>query len=472
MKSPFMAVPFSDFNTVEIDLALIRRLEKNAPRYTSYPTADRFVEAFNADVYRAWVAKRAIGNYPRPLSLYFHLPFCNSGCHFCACNKIVTQDRSLAEKYVEYLIRELEIQAALFGNNRRVDQLHWGGGTPTFLAHEQLRALMTAIRKNFDLAENGEYAIEVDPRSVSEGTVALLAELGFNRISLGVQDFDSQVQAAVNRVQSVEETLAVVDCARSHGFKSINIDLIYGLPRQTVIGFSHTLDIVLEARPQRLALYSYAHMPTLFKSQRCIDENELPAAVQRLDIFKLAIRRLTEAGYVYIGMDHFALPDDDMALAQRQGRLHRNFQGYSTHADCDLVGFGISAIGKIGASYSQNVRTLEEYYDTLDSGDLPILRGVELSTDDLVRRAVIHALMCQFEIAIESIELAYIIDFWEYFRDEIVDLRVLEQEGLLRLTRDWLSVTPKGRILIRSICMVFDKYLRLRNEHSRYSNVI
>lgn len=459
-------------NSIEIDLELIRRLEKSGPRYTSYPTADRFVEAFNAETYKQWVDKRALGHQPRPLSLYFHIPFCNTVCYYCACNKVITKDRSKSARYVKYMAKEMAMQSQLFGKHKRVDQLHWGGGTPTFLPHDQMRELMAATRENFDLSEDGEYSIEIDPRKVGEDTVQLLAELGFNRMSIGVQDFDPQVQAAVNRIQTVGETQLVIDCARRNGFKSINIDLIYGLPKQTVLGFARTLDTVIKASPERIALYNYAHLPSLFKPQRRIDEKDLPSANERMDIFKFAIRHLREAGYVYIGMDHFAKPNDDLAVAQRQGRLHRNFQGYSTHADCDLVGFGISSIGKLGATYSQNLRSLDDYYDALDRDLLPIFRGIELTADDLLRRTIIQALMCQFELSIQSIEIAHLINFKEHFKAEIEDLQQYEQEGMLKLEDDWITVTPKGRLLIRTICMVFDKFLRVQAAHNRYSKVI
>ncbi|MBI5659868.1 MAG: oxygen-independent coproporphyrinogen III oxidase [Nitrosomonadales bacterium] len=457
---------------LEVDLDLIRRLDKNGPRYTSYPTADRFVEEFNAESYRSWMAKREIGGISRPLSLYVHIPFCNTLCFYCACNKIITKDRSKAEDYVRYLIKELSMQAALLGEGQRVEQLHWGGGTPTFLSDDLMRKLMDATRQHFKLVENGEYSIEIDPRKVSDQTVVLLAELGFNRISLGVQDFDSLVQRAVNRIQSEEETLQVIRAARANGFKSVSIDLIYGLPKQTMTGFKTTLDKVIAAGPDRLSIYNYAHMPTIFKPQRRIHAEELPAPQVKLDILSLAVRKLTDAGYVYIGMDHFAKPDDELAVAQRQGRLHRNFQGYSTHSDCDLVALGVSAIGKIGPTYSQNYRELEEYYDALDRDELPIMRGMELDADDLVRRAIIQALMCHFEISKESFNIAYLIDFNRYFATELNELREYEREGLLKLTPEWIGVTPKGRMLIRNICMVFDKYLRTKQEHARYSKVI
>jgi oxygen-independent coproporphyrinogen-3 oxidase len=457
---------------LEVDLDLIRRLDRNGPRYTSYPTADRFVEAFNAESYQTWVTKREIGGISRPLSLYFHIPFCNTLCFYCACNKVITKDRSKSEQYVRYLIKEMEMHAALLGEGQRVEQLHWGGGTPTFLSDEQMRDLMGATRKHFRLVDNGEYSIEIDPRKVSDETIALLGELGFNRISIGVQDFDPDVQKAVNRIQSEEETLRVIRAARANGFKSVSIDLIYGLPRQTLAGIKTTLDRVIAADPDRLSIYNYAHLPAIFKPQRRIHEEELPSAQTKLDILKLAVNTLTEAGYVYIGMDHFAKPDDELAVAQRQGRLHRNFQGYSTHADCDLVAMGVSAIGKVGPTYSQNYRDLESYYDALDRNVLPIMRGLELNADDLVRRAIIQALMCHFEISKESFNIAYLIDFDRYFAAELDELREYEREGLIKLSPQWISVTPKGRLLIRNICMVFDKYLRTKQEHARYSKVI
>lgn len=461
-----------DYTSLEVDLDLIRRLDKNGPRYTSYPTADRFVEAFTTETYTHWLKQRNIGGINRPLSLYFHLPFCNTICYYCACNKIITKDRGRSGKYVKYLIREMEMQAAHLGADRRVEQLHWGGGTPTFLADDQMRELMLATRQHFQLIDDGEYSIEIDPRKVGAETVALLAELGFNRMSLGVQDFDPQVQQAINRIQSEEETFAVMQAARAHGFKSISVDLIYGLPHQTLEGFNQTLDKVIATSPDRISIYNYAHLPALFKPQRRINEADLPSAQTRLDIMKLAIGKLTETGYVYIGMDHFAKPDDELAVAQRQGRLHRNFQGYSTHADCDLMALGISAIGKIGPTYSQNVKSLDDYYDRIDAHVLPIMRGLELTADDLLRRAIIQALMCQFEISIESLEIAYLIDFSTYFQEEIRLLREYVDEGMLKMDDQWISVTPKGRLLIRTICMAFDKYLRSERERQRYSKVI
>ncbi len=454
---------------LEVDLDLIRRLDKNGPRYTSYPTADRFTKTFSIDSYRYWIGKR---DASRPLSLYVHIPFCNTLCFYCACNKIITKDKTKSAKYVEYLVKELEMQAALMPGERRLEQLHWGGGTPTFLSDDEMRTLMGAINKHFTLVPDGEYSIEIDPRKVQDETIALLGQLGFNRISIGVQDFDAEVQKAVNRIQSEEETLRVIRAARANGFKSVSIDLIYGLPKQTIEGFKATLDKVIAANPDRLSIYNYAHLPTLFMPQRRIHEEDLPPPQAKLDILKLAVSTLTDAGYVYIGMDHFAKPDDELAVAQRQRRLHRNFQGYSTHADCDLVAVGISSIGKIGPTYSQNFREDQEYYAALDRNELPIMRGLELDADDLVRREIIQALMCHFEISREAFETRFQIDFDSYFAVELGELREYEREGLLTLEPEWIRVTPKGRMLIRNICMVFDKYLRTRQEHARYSKVI
>ncbi len=454
------------------DQQLIRRFDVNGPRYTSYPTADRFVEAFDARALQDWLAKRAIGGVSRPLSLYFHIPFCNTICYYCACNKIITKDHGRSAKYLKYLDKEIGLQARYLGGSRQVTQLHLGGGTPTFLSHDEMRQLMDSVRSRFTLVPNGEYSIEVDPRKVDFETVRMLAELGFNRMSVGVQDFNPDVQVAVNRVQSIDETRLVMEAARETGFKSISMDLIYGLPRQNVISFNRTLEQVLELSPDRISLYSYAHLPGLFKPQRRIGAIELPNADAKLQILQLAIRRLTEAGYVYIGMDHFAKPGDELTVAQRQGRLHRNFQGYSTQAECDLLAFGVSAIGKIGPVYAQNVKTLDEYYDALDRDELPVLRGIELTADDLLRRAIIQALMCHFEVSIESIEIAHLIRFREYFADELEDLRLMEEAGLVSVDDEWISVRPAGRLLVRGIAMVFDRYLRSDRERARYSKVI
>lgn len=457
---------------LEVDLDLIRRMDRNGPRYTSYPTADRFVDAFGPETYRSWVVRRNIGGVCRALSIYVHLPFCSTICFYCACNKVVTRDRSKGQKYLDSLFREIELQAPLFGADRRVEQMHWGGGTPTFYTMPQLKSLCEKLRQHFDFAPDGEYSIEIDPRSVDVAAMHALRDMGFNRVSLGVQDFDPDVQRAVNRIQSESQTLAVMGAAREAGFLSINVDLIYGLPKQNLLGFNRTLGRVIAAAPDRIAIYNYAHLPARFKPQRRIVDVELPTPEVKLKLLGLAVQRLMEAGYVYIGMDHFAKPADALALAQRNGCLHRNFQGYSTHADCDLLGLGVSAIGAIGPTYSQNHRELDAYYDAIARGELPVARGIELSADDLLRRTVIQALACQFRLAKTSVEIAYLIDFDRYFSEELAVLRGMADDGLVQLDAEWITVTARGRMLIRNICMVFDKYLRRERETARYSRVI
>jgi oxygen-independent coproporphyrinogen-3 oxidase len=458
--------------SIEFDAGLIERFGGSGPRYTSYPTADRFVEAFDDDAYMAWAARRNLTGVVRPLGLYVHLPFCRDVCFYCACNKVVTRDAGKAGRYLDYLRREIELQSVLFRKDARVTQMHWGGGTPTYYDAATLGALHAFIAERFELAPDGEYSIEIDPRTADAGMVAALRALGFNRVSFGVQDFDPGVQAKVHRLQDRGRTLALIEAARRAGFQSVNVDLIYGLPAQTVMSFDATLAQVVAARPDRIALYSYAHLPHVFKPQRRIREEDLPSPQTKLALLELAIRRLTQDGYVYIGMDHFALPEDALAVAQRQGRLTRNFQGYSVGADADLVGLGVSAIGAIGPTYSQNHRALEDYYDALDGGELPVLRGIELTADDLVRRAVIQALMCQFALSREAIEVAYLVDFDRYFAPELEALREHEGLGLLEMREGWITVLPRGRLVIRAICMVFDRYLRQQREARRYSRVI
>jgi oxygen-independent coproporphyrinogen III oxidase len=455
-----------------IDPVLIRRHDVSGPRYTSYPTADRFVEAFGETELRQWLAKRNIGGISQPLSLYVHLPFCDTLCYYCACNKVITRDHSRSAKYINYLEKELDLLGPLLGAERRLCQLHWGGGTPTFLAREEMARLVQAIDRHFTRSRDFECSIEVDPRRVEPGTMEFLAGLGFNRVSIGVQDFDPAVQHAVHRIQSEEVTRAVIGAARGAGYRSVNLDLIYGLPKQTLDTFNRTLDKVIALEPDRIALYSYAHLPKAFKPQRRILDADLPSAESKLQIMTLAIGRLTGAGYVYIGMDHFARPQDELAVAQRQGRLQRNFQGYSTCAESDMLGIGISAIGRVGPCYYQNEKRLDDYYPALDAGRLPVARGIELTPDDLVRRAVIQSLSCHFRLSIESIELAHLVDFESYFRDELADLRRLQSEGLVELTPEWIVVTPRGRLLVRAVCMVFDRYLRERQARASYSKVI
>jgi len=464
-----MHYPSSD---LVIDPVLIRKHDVGGPRYTSYPTADRFVEAFGEVELKQWLAKRNIGGISLPLSVYVHLPFCDTLCYYCGCNKVITRDHGKSAKYIKYLEKELALLGPLLGGDRQVSQMHWGGGTPTFLAREEMAGLTALLKKTFSVRSDCECSVEVDPRRCAPGTLAFLGELGFNRVSIGVQDFEPAVQKAVHRIQSEEVTRRVIDEARASGFRSVNVDLIYGLPKQTLDSFDRTLDRVIGLGPDRIALYSYAHLPRLFPPQRRIAEADLPAPESKLQILTLAIGRLTRAGYAYIGMDHFAKSEDELAIAQAQGRLQRNFQGYSTHADSDMIGLGVSAIGRIGPTYYQNRKDLEEYYAALDAGRLPVARGLELSQDDLVRRAIIQALACHFRVSIESIEIAYLVDFERSFAEELRDLKALARDGLVEVDPEWIVVTPKGRLLVRLVCMVFDRYLRQRQARAAYSKVI
>jgi len=454
------------------DAATLRRFDVPGPRYTSYPTADRLVEAFGVDAYVDALAARDSAPALAALSLYVHLPFCAQVCYYCACNKVITKDQGRSAEYLRYLAREVDLVSAKLTGTREVEQLHFGGGTPTFLTNDELGELMALLTERFPLAARGEFSIEVDPRSTPADKARRLAELGFNRMSVGVQDFDPDVQRAVNRIQSYDITRTTIDAARESGFRSVNLDLIYGLPKQTRATFHRTLDQVLELAPERIALYHYAHLPDRFKPQRRIESADLPSPEEKLHIMLDAIQRLNVAGYHYIGMDHFAKSEDDLARAQRQGRLHRNFQGYSTRPDCDLVGLGVSAISKIGPTYSQNVRTLEEYYDRLGADMLPTARGVTLDRDDLLRRAVIMALMCHFEVSKESIATTHLINFDEYFATELAELKLFEDEGLVENTPEWVTVTPKGKLLVRAVAMTFDRYLRADQRARRYSKIV
>jgi oxygen-independent coproporphyrinogen III oxidase len=457
---------------LSFDPELIRKYDGLGPRYTSYPTADRFSEAFTAEHLTNALLGRFAEQVPQPLSLYVHVPFCNTICYYCACNKVITKNHRRSAKYIDYVGKEVGMLSAMVSAASPVKQLHWGGGTPTFLSAEEMTLLMRILRDSFAFADQAECSIEIDPRKVDDATVALLAELGFNRMSLGVQDFDPEVQQAVNRIQSEAETRGVIDAARANGFRSLNVDLIYGLPRQTVAGFAVTLEKVIAAAPDRVALYSYAHVPHLFKPQRQISEAELPSADQKLAILALAIDQLTAGGYVYIGMDHFAKHGDELTLAQRTSKLHRNFQGYSTHADCDLLAFGVSAIGKLGRTYSQNVRTLDDYYDRLDANALPCFRGWQLSADDRLRRDVIQALMCHFTLDFAAIESAHDISFGDYFGAELEALEPMAADGLVEIAPGRITVTSRGRLLVRTVAMVFDRYLRAERAPARYSRVI
>jgi oxygen-independent coproporphyrinogen-3 oxidase len=451
---------------------LLQKFDINGPRYTSYPSADRFHNAFSEQDYLG--ALQRVSKVNEPLSLYFHLPFCPNICYYCGCNKIITKDHGRSAKYIKYLAKEMAMVYAAMGAQKKIPitQLHWGGGTPTFLSHEEMMELMQHTRTYFDLLPGGEYSIEIDPRRVTEQDIALLAELGFNRISLGVQDFNLAVQEAVHRIQTIEETQAVMDWSRKYGFQSRSVDLIYGLPKQTPETFKETVEAVLAMNPDRLSVYNYAHLPHIFKPQRRIAQADLPPAADKLDILSNTITRLAQAGYVFIGMDHFAKPDDELAIAQRQGKLHRNFQGYSTQAECDLLAFGISSIGKVDDCYSQNVRTLDEYYAALDSGHLPVLRGLQLNQDDLLRRELIGELMCQFALDTKAFATAHSLNFAEYFKTELEELKELEDAGLLEWREGNIFVPIKGRLLARRVAMTFDRHLRESQTRGTYSKVL
>jgi len=455
---------------VQIDLDLIRAYDKSGPRYTSYPTAVQFTTDFSESDYQAQIELSNKNN--GDLSLYFHIPFCDTICFYCGCNKIVTKNRNRAEPYLERLYKEIQMQAALFDSNRIVSQLHWGGGTPTFINHEQMQRLMEGTRKHFNLLsdDSGEYSIEIDPREANTETITLLRKLGFNRMSLGVQDFNPLVQKAVNRIQSFEQTKEVIDAARETGFHSISIDLIYGLPHQSVKTFSETLQRVIELDPDRLSIFNYAHLPEMFKTQRQINAEDIPAPQVKLEILQQAIKQLTDVGYNYIGMDHFAKPDDELTIAQNKKNLYRNFQGYSTHADCDLIGLGVTSIGKVANCYSQNVKTMDEYYEHIDNNKLPVFRGVELNSDDLLRREVINQLICHYYLNFSDIEKQFQINFADYFSKELKQLQQIQQDGLIELNQGEITVQPIGYLLIRNICMVFDRYMA--ESKSSFSKVI
>jgi oxygen-independent coproporphyrinogen III oxidase len=462
---------------LHVDTETLRRYDKPGPRYTSYPTAPHFGPHFTQAMLREYIRRSNAAPIPRRLSLYVHVPYCFSPCFYCGCNRIITRDLSRARPYLERLQREIEMLGALFDHDREVVQVHLGGGTPNFMRPVELGELMETLGSHFRLSTSAarDFSIELDPRHVQAGDIANYARLGFNRASLGVQDFDLEVQRAVNRIQSVEETLRVIDACRTEGFRSVNVDLIYGLPKQTVEGFTRTLDTVLASRPDRLAVYSYAHMPDMFKAQRQIDSADLPGNEAKLGLLALAIEKLSGAGYQYIGMDHFALPGDDLAQAQELGTLQRNFMGYTTHADTDLVGFGMSAISHIGDSFSQNARDLPGWQSAIDGGRLPLWRGRHLDFDDRVHGEVIQQLMCQGRIDICAIEAGFAVDFSQYFAAGLARLNPLIADGLVTLNARSIDATARGRLLLRVIAMCFDRYLDavpLQETRPQFSRVI
>jgi oxygen-independent coproporphyrinogen-3 oxidase len=460
-------------NRVVFNKELIRRYDTFGPRYTSYPTAVQFTTEINVDDYLDWVKHSNEDPIPAPLSLYLHIPFCDTICYYCGCSKVITKDKSRAAHYIELLKKEIKLQGALFAKDRKVTQIHWGGGTPTFLNDKEIYEIIECIRENFNVpaGDDVEFGIEVDPRTVDQTRLKNLNNLGFNRISFGVQDFDSEVQQSVNRVQSTEQIKQHILDARKFNYRSINIDLMYGLPKQTLQSYSKTLDTTIELNPDRIAIYNYAHLPEMFKPQRRIDEDELPSAEEKLNILQMSIDKLQDAGYVYIGMDHFAKASDSLVKAQQEGSLHRNFQGYSTNADCDIIAMGITAISRIGDNYSQNVRTIDEYEACLQQDRIPVFRGIELEADDVLRREIINQLMCNNKLDIKQIESRWGIDFKTYFKSSLNNLQEMANDELVNISNDSLTITETGRLLARSICMQFDRYLQEKN-NNRFSRVI
>ncbi len=455
------------------DLELIKRYDKAGPRYTSYPTAVAFHNEFTLSDYI--LQANQSNQSQRPLSLYFHIPFCDTVCFYCACNKIVTKDYTKAEPYLKALYQEISMQSALFDQNRIVEQLHFGGGTPTFLNDQQIQQLMDYIRTHFSLLDHdqGDYSIEIDPRSVSKKNIQSLRKAGFNRFSLGVQDINPIVQKAVNRIQPLAETQKIVAACREAKAHSVSIDLIYGLPLQTAQSFNETLEQVIETlSPDRLSIFNYAHLPHLFKPQRRINEVDLPSAEEKLAILQNAIERLLQAGYLYIGMDHFAKPNDTLAIAQAQDKLHRNFQGYTTHADCDLIAMGVSAISHVGNSYSQNSKEIKTYYQAIEDKKLPIIKGLILNAEDQLRAHIIQHLACHFKLNFARFDRQYHIQFQQDFKIELAELAIMQKDGLLSVDANGIQVSPAGRFLIRNICMVFDAYLRQGKAQTRFSKVI
>ncbi len=448
-----------------IDFDKFSKYSKPGPRYTSYPTAVEFNEEFNYLAYEEELKKQ---NPKRPLSLYFHLPFCRSACYFCGCNVVYTSKEDKKERYIDYLQKEMEILAKYLDTKREVIQLHFGGGTPTFFNVSQLKRVLDLIEKFFpNFSKEAEISCEIDPRFLTKEQMELLVERGFNRISFGVQDFDSKVQEAVHRIQSFEVTKNAVDLARKYGIKSINIDLIYGLPYQSLESFQKTLDMVLRLDPDRLAVFNYAHVPWMKKTMRKIDETTLPHPSVKLEILKYTIDFFTSNGYKMIGMDHFAKPDDELFKAIEKGELHRNFQGYTTKGGADLIGIGLTSIGEGEDYYVQNYKDMNEYEKAIDKGKLPVHRGIKLNRDDLIRKAVIMELMANFKLNIPKIEREFSIDFKEYFKDSLKELEEFEEEGLVTVSDKEIKVSETGTMLIRNIVMPFDAYLKKIPEKKR-----
>lgn len=455
--------------TPVFDEALIRKYDQSGPRYTSYPTAPQFHEGFGPAEYAA--AVRNSGAEPRGASVYFHLPFCRRVCYFCACNTIFTNDRAAGRSYTDYLRREMDMALGNMAHPPLVSQLHFGGGTPTFSPPEILDELGQAIHERFTFASDAEVSVEVDPRESTPQHLEVLARHGFNRISLGVQDFNADVQKAVNRVQPWEMTRDTVLTARDIGFSSVNIDLIYGLPRQTPAGFESTIEKLIELNPDRVALFNFAYLPEMVRHQRVLKPEQFPRPADKLAMLRRGIEMLTKAGWAFIGMDHFARPDDELTVAQVGGTLGRNFQGYTTRAGLDLFGFGVSAISQIGPTYSQNMKSLDTWRGAIDAGSSPTWRGIELSTDDIIRRDLIMELMCHFEIDRRKFGARHGIDFDQRFAGEMATLAPMAADGLVRVTSDRIEILPAGRLLVRNIAMTFDAYLA-DGSARRYSRTV
>lgn len=450
---------------------LIDRYDLAGPRYTSYPTAPQFNDHFSSADFAAAVERSNASQ--RSLSLYFHIPFCDTLCFYCGCNKLVTNNKKRAEPYLRRVERELAMQAQWFDTHRPVKQIHWGGGTPTFISDEEMTWLMSATGAHFNLLndDSGEYSVEIHPGRVTANTMGHLRRLGFNRVSMGVQDFDQQVQKAVNRYNTVSDVRALVKALRVQDYRSISMDLIYGLPLQARKSFSTTLAHIIDMSPDRLSLFNYAHLPHLFKSQALIKEAELPSAQEKLDILQMSIETLQEAGYVYVGMDHFAKPEDSLVQAQRAGKLQRNFQGYSTHGDCDLVAFGVSSISAFGGVYIQNTKMVEHYQQLIDSGKLASVKGFVLNDEDHLRQFIINQLICHFSLSFNEVQQRFGVNPQQYFSEELEELAPMIEDGLLTVSAIGIRVHNAGRLLIRRICMVFDEYLKKGNQ-VRYSKVI
>ncbi len=449
---------------------LIHKYNISGPRYTSYPTAPQF----DANISKLSLIEKMLLPSNKPLSLYFHVPYCAKLCYYCACNKVITSDYQKGDEYLELLIEEVRLKSLMVNEDREVQQLHFGGGTPTFLSIKAFTRLINYIKQHFNLLadDKGEYSIEVDPREISREKLVALRELGFNRLSFGIQDFNKRVQTTINRIQSYQLIDDLMAASRELSYQSINFDLIYGLPYQTVETFTETLDQVIELNPDRISVFNYAHIPRRFASQKLIPEDQLPDGDTKLAILKLCIDKLTEAGYQYIGMDHFAKPTDSLAMAQNQGELKRNFQGYTTHANCDLLAFGTSAISQIGHTYVQNHTATKDYRKSIESGQLAIMKGYVSNRDDQIRHNVIMSLICNFELDTSEVESEFDIVFKNYFKNELTELLKLEKDGIIELTTGphlIIRVTDSGRLLIRCICMTFDKYL---NNVISYSKVI